>query len=274
MDCFLACLRVTHRELFAEWSAFGPGDFDWPSACPGWTVRDVVAHLRTLVSRYPLAVVRGLNGEVTPFWLYPLPGEDYAAADRREVTELRARPGWALVTEFAAGAAILVELFARLSPEDAEAPAGTPRGTFKARHVPFFYIYELGLHDWDIRAAFDPAAGIRPSLAPAFARILRSRLPSLVRRPDDPAGMPDRVRLSLSAPIDQVWQVVRGDRGYQVTEAPAATGDETEIRTDLTTLALVTSGRLSAAGALDRGAWRAADRDLALRFGALFAGPV
>lgn len=258
--------------MIAAWIRLRPEDFDRSSACPEWTVHDVLAHIRALATRYPLAVAKGLQGDVTPFWLYPLPGEDYEAADRREMEELRSRSGIALVTDFAAAATLLVEFFDRLAPEDQTKPAGTPRGEYQARHVPFFYIYELGIHDWDIAAAFDPSAGIRPSLAPAFARILRSRLPVLVKPPSGAAALPDQVRLALIDPQPVTWVIATSGGAYRVSEEPA--GGEADLTTDLTTLALVTSGRLSGRAALDQGRWRADDQDRALRFGDLFAGPV
>lgn len=266
----LNALRVTHRELLAEWSAFTPDDFDRSSACAGWTVRDVLAHLRLLSSRYPNGVVQGLNGIVTEFWMYPLPGEDYETADSREFAEARGRPGYSLATEFAAAAGIFVELMDRLSPEDLEKSAGTPRGTYKIRHFPFFYIYELGIHDWDIRAAFDPNAPIRPALAPAFGRILRSRLPTLVQGPV-PAEFPAQYSVAIEGEIADRWTVSRANESIRV--GGGSGNGAPHLTTDLTGLALVTGGRLTAAHALASGRWKTNDSPTALRFGHLFAGP-
>ena len=274
-DDLLGSLRTAQRDLAAELIRLSPADFDAPSACPGWTVRDALAHLRLLVSRYPTSVVLGLQGITDHPWTYPLPGETYEAADRREFAEMRQRPGAALASEFAALSGVKIELFARLTPEEQDLSVGTPRGVYKARHVHFFYANELTIHDWDIRAGRDPQAGLRSALRGAFARILRSRLPALVKEPVPPEAARSW-RIALAPPVDQVWLLDWSNGRFRVA---AATPDEAppDLETDLDTLALVTSGRLPAGRALEQGRWQTRSPEAsaaALHFGELFAGPV
>ena len=268
----LGDLRNAHREIVAEWSKLTPLDFDRPSACSEWAIRDAIAHLRLLVTRYPLAVANGLSGRPEAPWLHLLPGETYATADRREWEEMRRRPGSALVSEFAENAAIMIEFFGALGPDAQKAPAPTPRGTFQARHVPFFYTYELVIHDWDARAGLNPSAGLRPRLVPAFLRIFRSRLPALVKQPIPPAAGRDW-RIRLADPIGQTWLMTFNGTGFQVSDEADPAGPP-DLDTDLDTLALITAARQTVAEATKAGRWRSADAGAGEAFGSMFAGGV
>ena len=271
-DDLLEPVRTAQRELWAELARLSPADFEAASACSGWTVRDVLAHLRLLVARYPTSLVLGLQGITDRPWTYLLAGETYEEADRREFAEMRQRPGAILASEFVALADAMIELFAHLTPEDQDRPVGTPRGVYKARHLPFFYTYELGIHDWDIWAGVDPRAGLRPAIRAAFARVLRSRLPVLIKDPEA-ASASREWRLAIGEPVNRTWALSPVSGGYRVVEEPAGVS-ASDLETDLDMLALVTSGRLSASHALEQERWQTRDRSAALRFGELFAGPV
>ena len=64
------------------------------------------------------------------------------------------------------------------------------------------WLFELSLHDWDIRVALDPDAEVRPSVQSAFARTLPDRLGRGFGGADDPAlAGTYRVELSGEQPF-------------------------------------------------------------------------
>jgi hypothetical protein len=116
------------------------------------------------------------------------------------------------------------------------------------------WLFELALHDWDIRVALDPDAEVRPSAQGAFARTLPGRLGRGFGGGDDPAlaGV-YRVRLQADPPL--VFNVRVGDGGLAIVPeggAPVAT-----IETDPSAFALVTTNRRPVDRYEDSGRWRA-----------------
>src|SRR5690606_1489771 len=64
------------------------------------------------------------------------------------------------------------------------------------------WLFELALHDWDIRVALDPAAEIRRDIKAAFARTLPDRLGRGFAAADDPeAAGTYRIEVASAPPL-------------------------------------------------------------------------
>src|SRR5918911_488339 len=83
------------------------------------------------------------------------------------------------------------------------------------------WLFELALHDWDIRVALDPSAEVRPSAQAAFARTLPDRLGRGFGGGDDPtlAGL-YRVELEAEPPLTFAVRV--GDGGLAIVQDDGA----------------------------------------------------
>ncbi|HEY7067959.1 MAG TPA: maleylpyruvate isomerase family mycothiol-dependent enzyme [Chloroflexota bacterium] len=165
-------VRAEATALAADWAGRDTAAWDAPSACRGWAVRDVAAHLSQGAERAVIVVRHALDGAEPP----PLAPEDRAARMR----ELRGLLGPALAERFPRD---IDAAFRLLEAADAAAfrtvvtvPAG-PHTLLQFAHQ---RLSEAALHHWDVRAPRDPAATLRPEAAALLVDYLLSRMARMV----------------------------------------------------------------------------------------------
>src|SRR5690349_9896541 len=100
-----------------------------PSACAGWEVGDVVAHLALGAEFYASTVARGVQGDTAPPAGAPLPG----AANAQRAIAHREHLGDQLLATFTGRTAHFYHLLQRLSPQDWEKPCYHPLGLCPAQ---------------------------------------------------------------------------------------------------------------------------------------------
>ena len=158
---WIAALRSGHDRLAAFVAGASADDLTAPSMCSDWTVAQVLSHLGS-GAEIGLASATGAtieNQEVWDRWNALTPSDAAAGfvdADERFVAWWEARTDDEL-------AAMQVELPFLPAPIDAATAAG-------------FRLSEVGLHSWDVLAAFDPDAEV----ADEAAALLVDRLPTMV----------------------------------------------------------------------------------------------
>lgn len=98
--------------------------WEHPSACARWDIGDVVAHLVDSGTFYRDSIVRGLQGECTPFANRPpagsVNGASVAALTATRVLAARQRLGESLLSAFDATVDHLQHLVTRLTAAEAE----------------------------------------------------------------------------------------------------------------------------------------------------------
>lgn len=105
-------LDAARAELLAVLDGLGDGDWQRPTACQGWSIKDVVAHLAIGDAGNMVIVRRILNGEEGA-----VAGFDVDRYNQRQVEKRRDRSPRELHGDLAAGRRELVALLDELSDE-------------------------------------------------------------------------------------------------------------------------------------------------------------
>jgi len=146
-----------YREGFLR-AVYSVADAAWDEPCPhcpGWTYRDVLAHVAANDLRAHLRL-RVLLGELPPEALRPL--EDVHAWNQEQVEARRRRQIWELVDELAHNRHQTLLLLSRLTREHLQAPVLLPRG----RSMPVLeYLHVLASHEAEHAGHLVPASRAR-----------------------------------------------------------------------------------------------------------------
>lgn len=164
--------------LFEEWASIdelldGLDEKAWatPTALPGWTVHDVVAHLIGTESRLAgeeppsstdvtdLAYVRNAVGEANEHWVRALRGEPPAEMLRRfrSVTKRR------------------TEALTAMTRADFDSPTATPVGQATYRRFMEIRVFDCWVHEQDIRQAVGrPGHEDGPSAEASIDEVVRA----------------------------------------------------------------------------------------------------
>jgi len=227
---WIAALRSGHDRLAAFVAGASTDDLTAPSMCTDWTVAQVLSHLGS-GAEIGVGTVTGAtveNQEVWERWNALHPGEAARAfvdTDERLVAWWEARTDDDL-------ASMQVQLPFLPSPIDAATAAG-------------FRLSEVGLHSWDVLAAFDPDAEV----AAEAAALLVDRLPMMVGfvgqfTPRETRPAADTTIAVVTSDPDRRFELELGERA----ELRPAGGGPTAGELTLPAEALVrmTAGRLPA----------------------------
>jgi uncharacterized protein (TIGR03083 family) len=236
--------------LALVWSSLGglgtdlaAADWERPTDCPGWTVRDQYAHIVGTESALlgdpappPLAAPHARNpmGEVNEGWVDPLRGRSGAAVLEtfRIVTDRR-----------------LAALRA-MTAEQWEAPTDTPVGPGTYATFMEVRIFDCWVHEQDVRRALDrPGHFDGPVAEVAMTRLIGSLGFVVGKRVGPPDGT--TIVVELDPPLGRRLAVgVTGGRAAPV-EPPSS--PSVRIRTDGETWMRLSAGRTSAGDAITAG---------------------
>lgn len=230
--------------------------WELPSACSEWQVRDVVSHLIGGAERQAESMARGRGGDSNPpaGFVPPEPVVLSATNAQRDI-DRRGQLADNILEVFDAGYERLHQEFDRFGEASWETLCWhVRRGAMTAASYVELRIQELAIHDWDIRSAFQPGAGLDPASIP----VLLDMSPAWL-------GMCFRPSAKLPKPVVYGFQVgPEESRRYRMS----VTGDAFEMvhagpddtpRPDLSLSAaaeqylLFTYGRLTAAEGISSG---------------------
>ena len=182
-------------------AALPPDAWNQPSACQGWTVADVAAHLAG--QDFALRVTRGLQGDSSPpLGAPPVDQHDedaFAQAIFQRAFATKAQAGDQLLATLLQRLDESAAVFAAVSPEQWDALCYWPPGPEPARVMLDMRISELCMHAWDICSRFDPDY----RLSSAALSVLMDTVPRAVRRafrPDPSLTSPFRFRFRIDPP--------------------------------------------------------------------------
>jgi uncharacterized protein (TIGR03083 family) len=257
------------REVLTDLEALPAEGWDRPSDCEGWSVKAAVIHLIQVAELLGDSATRGRAGDSGP---PPAAAEGVPAWRAKRAERLQrvlAQSPAEVLRLYRAAAADLDRAFDGI----ADAPPGAlgwhPAGSRPLAWIVEQWLFELALHDWDIRVAADPSADVRASCQAAFARTLPSRLARGFAGADDPAlAGRYRVELSSTSPFSWVTQVADGSVDALLDD----TGPSyVTIQSDPSVFSLVMTNRRPVARFEAAGRWRTSgDTARAAAFAAAF----
>ncbi len=213
--------------LAEEWAAivelcrgFDDGDWRRPTACPGWDVKDHLAHLVGTE-----AMLAGLPGPPPPA---PMPDHvrnPLAEANEAWVDQRRPRSGEAVLAEFEEVTASRLLTLASMTDEALAEPVPSPIGRVPYEVFLDVRVMDCWIHEQDMRAATGRPPRCEGSAAEAAVDRLTGSFGYVVgRRAGASEGA--SVVLSITGPVARTVAVeVRGGRAERVDapEQPTAT---------------------------------------------------
>jgi uncharacterized protein (TIGR03083 family) len=180
-DQAIAALRKGHDDLSALVAGLTDVQLTGPSAASEWDVSQVVSHLGSGAEINLEAVQASLEGRAAPEFEFNK--GVWARWDAMTPQERRAA--------FPAANRRLVEAYEALTPEQREShkvDVGWMPEPVDVATSALLRLTEFGYHDWDVRAALDPAA----TLAPEAAGLISERVEGLFGWIAKPANLDGR----------------------------------------------------------------------------------
>jgi len=266
-------IRALNQAFLADMEVLPDGVWDRPSDCAGWTIAGAFVHVIQVAELLGDSLARGRAGDPGPPPMVLKDGVQGWRSWRAGVLEAsQTKPPSELLAWYRqATAAVDAELDA-IPSADPEARGWHPIGAQPLSWVQDQWLFELALHDWDIRVALDPDTDVRPEAQAAFARTLPGRIGRGFGGDDPSLAGIYRAQLDASSPYVITLRV--GDGGLTILPeadgAASATPDAT-IRTDPSAFGLVTTNRRPVERFVTAGRWQIdGDADRARRFAQAF----
>lgn len=252
-----------------------PAQLAAPSACTGWRVRDVIAHIIGDQARgIQVAIPRALASDLTP----PpdvTPAEvsrQAAAANARDQATLARLTDDALLAELDQAVTTSTALVNSLSAAQLALPCWSvfsPR-PISVEDVIRAYTAEIWAHErWDIRRALDDRSPAEPTLLQPQAEALVRLMPALII-PEKAASWDAVIGLTLTGPSGGEW-AIRIDHGHSATREGRPAKATTRFTMDPETFARVSWKRDHPLKAALRGKSKMSGNPLVgMKFGGLF----
>ncbi|HEU5159147.1 MAG TPA: maleylpyruvate isomerase family mycothiol-dependent enzyme [Streptosporangiaceae bacterium] len=237
----VAAYEHTVRSTIALAEAFEAADWERPTECPGWSVRDQISHI--------VGVERLVLGDPLPE--HTLPGDlphvrnDMGRFNEIAVDIRRSVPGPKVLDELRD---TLNRRLAELPDVDPDRPTRLPNGRMDTyTRFMAFRAFDCWTHEQDIRRAVGRPGNLASPGAERAHEILTGSLPYVVGKLA--AAAPGQsVTLEITGPLRGTSHVVVGDDGRAVrTDAIAA--PTVTLRMDWETYARLACGRVPAASA-------------------------
>ncbi len=235
-------------------------DWERPSACERWAIRDVVGHIVWATTYYADAISRGIQGDDSHLPDRP-PGDAPAAPPElseyfyQQAIDTQDRLGDDRMPTLRSRLHALTDLMASLSPEQWEMSCAFYE--FISLQCPAhallaLAIQELAIHGWDMRSQFDKSATIsEPSLA-----LLMERLTARASFLTQPIGIDPqalvRYRFDFGADSALRYDLIIEGGNDRMEPAADSLADAT-IYCDRTTFALLLFDRFRLDSALSQG---------------------
>jgi uncharacterized protein (TIGR03083 family) len=233
--------RQAYAEIFADVGALTAGLDDeqamLPTRCPGWTVRDHVAHITDLES---ILIGRQPSDHTVPEGLAHVRNQPGAFME----IGVDARRGVPLAELLAEYQDVTAERLARLASLQDSQLDDMGRGLFgesKVRSLLGIRVFDLWAHEQDIRSALHAPGGL-DGVAGAHSRerMLIGAAHELQERVAPPAGT--AIAFDIAGPGGARRAITfdgeKGRSGDTVPDSPSVT-----LRLDLSTLTVLTCGR-------------------------------
>jgi uncharacterized protein (TIGR03083 family) len=245
-----------------------------PSACAGWAVGDVFAHVTQSANTWCENITRARAGDPSapPGQQALRPGERGSETTaQRAITFHRDMGAEHLLRAFTDGYDRLRGLLLELKPEDWDKPCFHRRGILPVRDYVGIRLQELTIHSWDIRSAFDPTADVSEAPLPVLVDQAQRWLKNTFS-PTPTRNTPVRYRFDVSGPATVRQDVVVSQDQFRIEPVAASEADVT-FQCHTGNYLLFIYGRLDLDTAIETGRMAVSgSRDQAARFNDLFHG--
>jgi uncharacterized protein (TIGR03083 family) len=232
----VAELAETWASLAALGAELTDDDWDRPTGCPGWTVKDQYSHIigteSALLGRDASPPLESYGSHVR---------NEIGQSNERDVTARRGRSGPEVLAEFTEITAARLAALRAMGDDDFTAGVWTPVGPGTYEDFMGIRVFDCWVHEQDVRRAVGrrghlAGAAVDRSLASAVAT-----MPYIVgKRARAPEGA--TVAFDVTGPTARRWAVrVDGGRARPVAEVP--TDPTTRITTDVGTFMALACGR-------------------------------
>lgn len=234
-----------------------PEQWELPSACAEWQVRDVVSHLIGGAERQADSMERGRGGESgPPTGFVPPEAAALSANNAQRDIDRRNQLAGNILEVFDASYTKLHHEFDIFAEGKDSVSWDTRawhvrRGAMTAASYVELRIQELAIHDWDIRSAFQPDAGLDPASVPVLLDMSPAWL-GMCFRPS--AKLPNPVEYSFNVGPDasrQYRMSVTGD-AFEMVPGAAPQAD-LSLSSTAEQYLLFSYGRLTAAEGINSG---------------------
>jgi uncharacterized protein (TIGR03083 family) len=251
-------IRQQAAVLAEEWTSYG---LDRPSACSGWEVRDVAAHLTQGAERAVDVVRHGLEGTPAP----DFPPEARAA----RVKEIHGWSGAQMAASFQRNVDAAFRLLERADEAALQHVVQVPAGPHTLQQYACQRLSEATLHGWDIQVSRDPSATLSPEIAALFADYLMGRMPRMTHLGPEHLGT---YHLALEGPGGGPFTLtVQADSAAATRGAPA--NADVTLSMPVEAFIRLAWGRFELARAIEAGQVQVeGDRERALGLTRLFPG--
>jgi uncharacterized protein (TIGR03083 family) len=214
-----------------------PDDWDRPTECPGWSVRDVYSHVigleAGLLGRPPAPALEHFGGHVR---------NDVARGNEAEVLARRARSGPEVVAELQEVTSARLAALRAMTDEEMAAETPTPAGTGTYEFFMGIRVFDCWVHEQDVRRAVGRPGHLS---GPAVDRSLASTVGVMPYVVGKRAGAPDgaTVAFDVTGPTARRWAVAVVDgRAKSVPEVPQE--PTVRISADVSTYMALACGRV------------------------------
>ena len=250
-------VRTEAERLQDYLGTLSPAAWYRASACAGWEVSDVVAHLTRGAEAYVEWITRGLHGDTAPPPRSPAADTENTAARSahraQRAIAIRISLSDQLFPTFQACTAQFTAFLEGLTTQDWERPCYHPTGLHPARRFVDLYISELAMPGWDIRSQLEPVAHLSDESLPVFLDLVPNlNLGRWTFRPGPRLPGFSRYRFVLTDGVSHVYDiVVTGDQAW-LAQARTDTAHST-CQSNTETFVLLMFGRLSLPVAIAEG---------------------
>lgn len=244
------------QAFLADMEALPAETWQQPSDCEGWTIAGAFIHVVQVSELLGDSLARGRAGDPGAPPLAAAEGVQAwrAARTARQQVALKQSPA-ELIAWYQQGVATVDAELDAIPSAAPDARGWHPIGAQPLSWIRDQWLFELALHDWDIRVALDPATDVRPAVQAAFARTLPGRIGRGFRGGDDPA-VAGTYRVELEAEPSLAVTLKAGNGGLSVVSNESATSPDATIVTDPSAFGLVTSNRRPVERFAAAGRWR------------------
>ena len=247
-NAILAALAAEVATFERELDELSDADLARPSACDGWTVGDVVAHLTWAAGYFGDILERGLRGDVRPPPNLPPPGPERRQRIAELAREVRAELGGSLRPAFRQANRTLADSLAEVGPADWDLPTAHRVGS--VRRLAQTRLHELAVHRWDIRSVLEPPGHLIDSSLPVLIDVI-GRWFELLFTPDPAQERPHRLRFEYPAGTVPSRDLVIGPSEVSFEASSGGPADLT-LRAHPEVTILMAMGRIDPAEAAER----------------------